>query len=908
MSFVPHSWHALALDQLPAELLGDPSQGLPQQLREERQQRYGLNRLPSKGGRSKLRILVDQFVNVMLLLLIAVAVVSAVLDLRAEQFPKDAVAIGVIVLLNALLGYFQESRAESALAALQALAMPMVKVRIAAEIHSMPAEQLVPGDVVMLEAGDRVPADLRLLEAARLSVQEAALTGESLAVQKDAKAVLSADTGLAERLNCLYQGTEVVNGRGLALVVATGAATELGRIASLLQHSEQGPTPLQERLDQLAKVLVGSALALVALVVAFGALAGQPLAELLEISLSMAVAIVPEGLPAVITVCLAVGTVRMAKRHALIRRLPAVETLGSVTTICSDKTGTLTANVMTVQLIEPADGSAIGKGQWHPLLRCAVLCNDGVVPERPGDAAAQGDPTETALLSAALAQALSPRQERLRWLRPLELPFSSERQRMAVVVSALNQQENPGQSPLLLMKGSPERVLEHCQFISTAAGPRPLNAEDRRALAEHFQSLASEGLRLLGFAERAWQQLDQVSDQTLEEVDEQGLCWLGLIGSIDPPRPEAIAAIGRCRSAGIRTLMITGDHPRTALAIAKQVGLIDHNTDTGLNSNKVQSDLVVSGRELEQLSEQQLEAVVGRSNVFARVLPEQKLDLVKALQRSHQVVAMTGDGVNDAPALRQSDIGVAMGITGTDVSREAADMVLLDDNFATIVSAVEEGRLVYENVRRFIRYILGSNVGELITIAAAPLLGLPVPLSPMQILWMNLVTDGLPALALAVEQSDDNLMVRKPAGRNETIFARGLGRYILEVGLVFAAIAIVLMALVARHPLSSGELNLDPNRWKTIVFTTLCIAQMGHALSARSERPLLQVPLFSNPWLIISVTVTSLLQLALIYVPLLRGFFGTYQLSLAELGLCFAFSLLLLLYLELRKLFKRSHH
>jgi Ca2+-transporting ATPase len=424
-------------------------------------------------------------------------------------------------------------------------------------------------------------------------------------------------------------------------------------------------------------------------------------------------------------------------------------------------------------------------------------------------------------------------------------------------------------------------------------------------LEEHFQVLASQGLRLLGFAERPWlQPVDQAAPQVLEEADEQGLCWLGLIGSIDPPRPEAIAAISRCRSAGIRTLMITGDHPRTALAIAKQVGLIDADADGSVDG----ADLVVTGRELEQLSDHQLELVVASTNVFARVLPEQKLDLVRALQRRHQVVAMTGDGVNDAPALRQSDIGVAMGITGTDVSRGAADMVLLDDNFATIVSAVQEGRLVYENVRRFIRYILGSNVGELITIAAAPLLGLPVPLSPMQILWMNLVTDGLPALALAVEQSDDNLMLRKPAGRNETIFARGLGRYILEVGFVFAAIAILLMALVVRHPLSDGNLNLDPNRWKTIVFTTLCIAQMGHALSARSERPLLQVPLFSNPWLIMSVVVTSLLQLALIYVPVLQRFFGTYPISLAELGLCLAFSLLLLLYLELRKLFKRSHH
>jgi len=882
----PTAWHTLSTDAVPGVLQVDPSQGLAEGVRQSRLERHGPNQLPSRGGRSNLRILIDQFVNVMLLLLIAVAVVSAVLDLQTGQFPKDAVAIGVIVLLNALLGYVQESRAEKALEALQAMATPMVKVRMQGQQHTIPAHDLVPGDVVLLEAGDRVPADLRLLEGARLAVQEAALTGESLPVDKDADVVLEADTGLPERINCLYQGTEVVHGRGTALVVATGAATELGRIASLLQSSTPAPTPLQERLDQLAKILVGSAMALVAVVVVAGALLGHPVAELLEVSLSMAVAIVPEGLPAVITVCLAMGTVRMAQRRALIRRLPAVETLGSVTTICSDKTGTLTANAMTVQLLEPSDGSSPAPGTLSPLLRCAMLCNDGQQPEAEGDPPAQGDPTETALLAAAVGAGLSPRGERRRRDRVAELPFSSERQRMSVLVQPAQNEA----SPLLLMKGSPERVLEHCSSIATAEGIRSLNDDDLRQLHDRFHALADDGLRLLGFAERPW---TERLPAALEPGDEQGLCWLGLIGSMDPPRPEAIKAIGLCRSAGVRTVMITGDHPRTALAIGRQVGLVEAGDQAA----------VLTGRDLEKLDPAALEEAITHTSVFARVLPEQKLDLVKALQRRQQVVAMTGDGVNDAPALRQSDIGVAMGITGTDVSREAADMVLLDDNFATIVAAVEEGRLVYENVRRFIRYILGSNVGELITIALAPILGLPVPLSPMQILWMNLVTDGLPALALAVESSDADLMQRRPAGRNETIFARGLGRYILEVGIVFAAIAVLLMWLVARHPLPADP-GLVPERWKTVVFTTLCLAQMGHALSARSQRPLWQLPPLGNPWLVLSVVVTSLLQLALVYVPPLQSFFGTYAISLAELGLCVAFSLLLLVYLELRKLFR----
>ena len=870
---------------------------------------HGPNRLELGEGRSTWRILWDQFSNVMLLMLLAVAAVSGAVALHQRSFPKDAIAILVIVLLNALLGYAQESRAQQALLALRNMAAPLVQVRRDADWQQLSSETLVPGDVIRLEAGDRVPADARLLEVADLAVQEAALTGEAEAVFKRSDPVLAADTPVLERHNCLFQGTDVVRGRGVAVVTATGMGTQLGQIAGMLNTAGGERTPLQARLDGLAKALVMSALSLVAVVVVLGWLLGQPLLNLLEVSLSMAVAIVPEGLPAVITVTLAIGTQRMVRRAALIRRLPAVEALGSVTVICSDKTGTLTQNRQVVQELRVGCEAVTVSGQGYEpvgrltsrglaapvgaesgcapgartlLLQAGVLCSDAEHKQRvDGHWEVLGDPTEGALSVAAIKAGIDDFELRSHFRRVAEIPFSSDRQLMAVWIDdaqgALQQPlgaSAAGSSRLLISKGSPETVISLCERWIDGRGVIPLSATQRQWWMDQAQQLAAGGLRVLAFA--------CAPHHPSPSQELQGLVLLGLMAQLDPPRPEVGAAVATCRKAGIRPIMITGDHPLTARAIAASIGLAGDGSE------------VLLGRELEQLDDQELRQMVARCNIYARVAPEQKLRIVKALQASGEVVAMTGDGINDAPALKQAHIGVAMGRTGTDVSKEAADMVLLDDNFASIVNAVEEGRLVYANIRRFVKYILGSNVGELLTIGSAPLLGLVgVPLTPLQILWMNLVTDGLPALALALEPGDAQLMQRRPAHPGESIFARGLGRYILRIGVVFALIVISLMLLAER----SGW------PWPTMVFTTLCLAQMGHALSARSEQPLLQVPAFSNPWLLVAVALTSGLQLLLLYVPPLARFFGTTPLSGQELLICVGFSLLLLLYLEIEKLY-----
>ena len=899
----PLQWHALAADACCAAL-GCNGQGLSSTEALRRLAESGPNRLELGNGRSGWRILREQFGNAMLIMLLAVAAVSAAIDLHQASFPKDAIAILVIVGLNALLGYVQESRAEQALLALRSMAQPLVQVRRDGRWQRLASEQLVPGDLIRLEAGDRVAADARLLETADLAMREAALTGEAEAVFKQPDRVLEASTPVLERINCVFQGTEVVRGRGLAVVSATGMGTELGQIAALITSAGGERTPLQARLDGLAHALVAGALALVSVVVLLGWLLGQPLLNLLEVSLSMAVAIVPEGLPAVITVTLAIGTQRMVHRSALIRRLPAVEGLGSVTVICSDKTGTLTQNRQVVQELRLA-GTAVrvsGHG-YEPsgsldavddappaaalqlLLESGVLCNDAELRRGSGgDWEVLGDPTEGALVVAAAKAGINAEHLRQRHRRVAEIPFSSEQQLMVVWVSdpagelQAGLGESKAASALLLSKGAPEAILGLCDRWLNRRGVESLSPEQRQQWLEQARQLAAAGLRVLAFA------CDPCSEPPDPKAPLQRLLLLGLMAQLDPARPEVAQAVATCRQAGIRPLMITGDHPLTARAIGAAVGL------AALESP------VLLGRELEQLSDAELSTVVQRCSIYARVPPEQKLRIVKALQGNGQVVAMTGDGVNDAPALRQAHIGVAMGITGTEVSKEAADMVLLDDNFATIVNAVAEGRLVYANIRRFVKYILGSNVGELITIGSAPLLGLVgVPLTPLQILWMNLVTDGLPALALALEPGDENLMQRPPAQPGESIFARGLGRYILRVGLVFALIVISLMLLAER----AGA------PWRTMVFTTLCLAQMGHALSARSERPLLEVKPFSNPWLLGAVALTTALQLALLYVPALSRFFGTTPLASGDLLICLGFSLLLFCFLELEKLYSR---
>ena len=905
-------WHALDSKQASELLESDLDRGLTVAEIQRRQQYFGKNELKETGKRSTLTILWDQFTNIMLIMLIIVAIVSAILDLYQNNFPKDAIAIFAIVILNGILGYLQESRAEQALAALKRLSSPDVRVIRDGVVQEIEAKELVPGDIIFLEAGVQISADGRLLETQNLQVGESTLTGEATAVNKDARAILAEDASLGDRINLIYKGTEVVQGRAKAIVTKTGMETEIGRIAAMIQAVESEPTPLQQRMSQLGNVLVSGSMALVALVTIGGVLrAGwQFFDELLEVSLSMAVAVVPEGLPAVVTVTLAIGTQKMIRRQALIRKLPAVETLGSVTTVCSDKTGTLTQNKMVVREVytsshhfqvtgdgyEPSgtflsqDGD---RSEQNPevkkLLQACVLCNDAWLQlnkkQQQTEWTILGDPTEGALLTLAGKASISKSEMDRLMPRGGEFPFDSERKRMSVIVTNPDDSEFPY---LMFTKGSTELILARCDRLLSEGKTESIFPEQKRLILETNDRLASNGLRVLGFA---YKPLAEIPPAASEEISEQKLIWLGLVGMLDAPRPEAVEAVRRCRQAGIRPVMITGDHPLTAMAIADRLDIASL------------SDRSVTGQELEAMSSEELEAIVEKVSVYARVAPEHKLRIVKALQKRGEFVAMTGDGVNDAPALKQADIGIAMGITGTDVSKEASDMILLDDNFATIVAATEEGRVVYDNIRRFIKYILGSNIGEVLTIAAAPLLGLGgVPLSPLQILWMNLVTDGLPALALALEPAEPNVMRRPPHSPRESIFARGLGLYMVRIGIIFALLTIGLMVWSYNY----DSLDGNPDRWKTMVFTTLCLAQMDHALAVRSDTRLtVEMNLFSNPYVLGAVTLTTALQLLLIYVAPLRNFFGTHWLSLTELAICFGFSMLMFVWIELEKLFQR---
>ena len=954
-------WHTLEVEEALKMQQSNFDTGLTFEQASERLQQYGTNELQEFGSRKPLSILIEQFTNIMLVMLIAVAVVSAILDLRSGDFPKDAIAISFIVILNGLLGFLQESRAEKALAALKRLSSPKVRVVRDSKIFEVPAKELAPGDIIFLEAGMQVAADGRLLSAQNLQLIESALTGEAQAVHKDSTLHLPENASLGDRINMVYQGTEVVQGRAKVLVTATGMQTELGKIATLLQSVEAEPTPLQQRMAQLANVLVAGSLGLVAVVIIAGILqtgSFKYFEQLLEVSLSMAVAVVPEGLPAVITVTLAIGTQRMVRHQALIRKLPAVETLGSVTTICSDKTGTLTQNKMVVQWINvpgyivrvTGEGySPTGTFELHTsyavehnpesninqtvtpikpqnypelelLLLACVLCNDAVLQKKHSEWEILGDPTEGALLSVAGKAGIQQTKLLSQFNRVAEFPFSSERKRMSVICQRRLKEEltqifsldsshlAPDSQILMFTKGSPELVLELCTYYIDASdtftsqilddgtsdnfptAPHTkrsfaLNPEKRAYILEQNNQMARQGLRVLGFA---YKLLDVVPKDD-EKTTERELVWLGLVGMLDAPRPEAKEAVAQCQQAGIRPIMITGDHQLTAQAVAYDLGIAKPG------------DLVLSGQDLETLSTDELEQQVNQVSVYARVSPEHKLRIVQALKNQGKLVAMTGDGVNDAPALRCANIGIAMGVTGTDVSKEASDMILLDDNFATIVRAVKEGRVVYDNIRRFIKYILGSNIGEVLTVAAAPLIGLGgVPLSPLQILWMNLVTDGLPALALAMEPPEPNVMRRPPYNSHESIFARGLGFYIIRIGIIFAIITIALMVWAYNYTQQSG----DPERWKTMVFTTLCLAQMGHALAIRSNTQLtLQLNPFSNPYVLAAVSLTTILQLMLIYVAPLRSFFNTHLLSLPELAISVGFSALVFVWIELEKLF-----
>ena len=868
----PIVWHLLAPeDALPA--LESTAAGLAPAEAESRRERWGPNQLEDKGIKSPWLILGEQLKSVMVLILLAAAVLSAVLGDYA-----DAGAILAIVVFFVALGVFQEYQAEQAIAALKALAVPEVKVRRGGELVRLHADQLVPGDVIVLEAGDAVPADARLLEAHGVAVLEAALTGESEAVTKTVAALSDAGTPLAERINMVYSGTSLAKGRAVAVVTATGMRTELGHIAGLLQSVSSGPTPLQKRLDQVGKTLAWVAVAISTLILGLGLLQGEPLRLMLLTAISVAVAAVPEGLPAVLTITLAFGARRMLKRQALVRKLTGIETLGSVSVICSDKTGTLTQNRMEVVELVTLAGAVPPAAELRPetslLLAAAALCNDSEL--RGGEA--QGDPTETALLMAAVQAGLDPASLRAAMPRKLELPFDSGRKAMSTLHPlAADRPESlallpnePGLS-VSFTKGAVDRLLEQSKTVLQDGRWVDLTDELRAGIESELERLASAGRRVLGCALRVWTQ----SPDSAALETELGL--IGLIAMIDPPRQEAKAAVATCREAGIRPVMITGDHPLTALAIATELGIGD-------------GQRVLTGRELDGLDADGLQKAALEVSVFARVAPEHKLRIVEALQTSGRIVAMTGDGVNDAPALKKADIGVAMGITGTDVSKEAADMVLQDDNFATIVAAVEEGRIIYDNLRKFLKFSVAGNLGKILVMLVAPLLGMPLALLPIHLLWLNLLTDGLLGLGLGLEPAEHKVMTRPPTAPDESIFGGGFIAQVLGMGTLIGALSLAPAIWLFSH---------DPDGpWQTVLFTSLAVGQVFQALAVRSSRDSLLSTGFSNPVLWGMIALVLGLQVLAIQLPLVQGLFHAQSLSPALLLMILAINSPVLLLAE----------
>lgn len=877
------AWHVLPWLDVAKALEVHPGKGLSLKEVNHRLTEFGKNILEAKKGVHPVFIFLGQFKDFMVLVLLAATIVSGLLGEIA-----DAVTIMAILIVNAILGFIQEYRAEKSIDSLKSLTAPEARVlRDGMEVR-IPAADLVPGDIVLMEAGDRIPADIRWIQAVNVEVEESALTGESHPVNKMVSALKDELTPMADRANMGYMGTVVVNGRGAGVVVATGMETEMGIIAGMIQSVEDEETPLQKRLAQLGKYLVLISIAVCALVVATGVWRGEGFYKMFLAGVSLAVAAIPEGLPAIVTVALAIGVQRMVKRKAIIRKLPAVETLGCATVICSDKTGTLTQNEMTVRQIY-TDRRMVAvtgqgydpKGEFHggdpmkdkdPLketLKIAALCNNSVLtrkgiqvagmfrsPSKDSPWGIEGDPTEGALLVAAAKagiwrETLERKEERIG-----EIPFDSDRKRMSVVYEG-----KAGRKAYV--KGAPDVILRLCQTELTAEGVVELNDIQRRTILRANDEMACKALRVLAVAERPLREKEK-GDEHIEE----DLIFVGLMGMIDPPRASAGKAIQVCRRAGIKPVMITGDHRLTAEAVAQELGILRGN-----------SQGILTGAELEQISDEELTKRVMDISVYARVTPKDKLRIVRALKRNNQVVAMTGDGVNDAPAVKEADIGVSMGKTGTDVTKEASAMVLADDNFATIVAAVEEGRAIYDNIRKFIRYLLSCNLGEVLTMFLATLVGLPLPLLAIQILWVNLVTDGLPAMALGVDGMDNDIMNRSPRAPGESVFARGLAR---KIGIRGMMIGLgTLFVFVAALFLGVNMLSA-----RTMAFSTLVFSQLFHVFDCKSEtRGIFEVGIFSNPYLVAAVAISTLMQLSVIYLPPLQAIFKTAPLYTWQWGL-----------------------
>jgi P-type Ca2+ transporter type 2C len=906
--------HALTLEGALQDLGSHLQEGLTAQEARARLERYGPNELQEKPRPGFLRLLLDQFNNFLVIILIVAAAVSLLLG---EYI--DAAAILAIVVLNSILGVVQESKAEQALAALKKMAAPNAQVIREGQQVTLPARELVPGDIVLLEAGNYVPADLRLVESINLKVEEASLTGESVPVNKDARVVLDSDIPLGDRKNSAFMSTLITYGRGRGLVTSTGMTTQIGMIAEMLQSYEEEQTPLQEKLEQLGKTLGIVSLAVCAFIFVFGVFRdtqlstvfregfgtylGEHREEILELfmtAVSLAIAAVPEGLPAVVTICLALGMQRMVARHALIRKLPAVETLGSATVICSDKTGTLTQNQMTVvrgwagghdfqvsgEGYNPEGQFYRGNSPFAPqndpptslLLRGGVLCNDARL-EQSGEEGGKrtwrlvGDPTEGALVVTAAKAGMWRADLEGRFPRVAEIPFDSDRKRMTTVHAAgdmrmgMLDMDNGGsgeplpESYLAFVKGAPDIVLQYCDDYAVDGEVRPLTSVVREQILDANSRMAKQALRVLGVAGRP---LPGVPDEPTPGQVECNLTFLGLMGMIDPARPEVKVAVATAKGAGLKSVMVTGDYPDTAAAIAEEIGMLSPGGK------------VLTGAELERMSEDELANVVDKVDAYARVSPAHKMKIVDALKMRGHVVAMTGDGVNDAPALKRANIGIAMGITGTDVTKETADMVLTDDNYASIVSAIEEGRVIYSNIRKFVFYLLACNVGEILIIFIAMLLKWPIPLSPIMLLMLNLVTDGAPAVALGLEKGDPDIMKRAPRPTKEPVINRDM-----QIGMVAVPVAdtiAVLGAFFLSMQWFPGNLAAS----QTVAFATLVSSELLRAYTSRSEYySVFAIGPFTNKWMVIATASSFVLLLIVMYVPFLQNVFGTYALDLA---------------------------
>ena len=852
------NWHKLSVPEV-FEMLGTSQQGLSGMDAGEKLLKVGPNELEEGKKKSKVGMLLTQFKDVMILILLGAAVISGVIgDLT------DTIVILIIVLLNAVIGFFQEYRAEKAMQALKQMAVTQARVLRDGNITWLPATALVPGDIVLLEAGNAVPADIRIIESINLKIEEAALTGESHAIDKITDPLEADDLPIGDRKNLAFKGTFVTYGRGSGAVIATGMQTELGRIAKMLQE-EETLTPLQQRMASFGKKLSILVLFLCVIFFVAGWLRGEELVKMVLTSISLAVAAIPEALPAVITISLALAAKRMIRFNSLIRKLPAVETLGSVTYICTDKTGTLTKNKMYAEqvfvnkkLYERNSLSPIKDQEEVMLLLHAFALNNDAVED--GEQIIKGDSTEIALMEVAREQNISPSV----WPRLAELVFDADRKLMTTF--------HPyGDKIISFTKGAPDILLTRCVNI---------NIDE---LEQQVDEMAAKGQRVLGFAYRYWDSLPGTTDSELHEYDLQ---FLGLAGIIDPPREEAAEAVAQCKTAGIVPVMITGDHPLTAKTIAQRIGILSN-----------EHDIVMTGQQLAALDNDSFLDRVEKIKVYARVSPEQKLQIVKMLQQKGHFVAMTGDGVNDAPSLKRANIGIAMGITGTDVSKEAAHMILMDDNFSTIVKAIREGRRIYDNILKFIKYLMTTNSGELWTLLLGPMIGLPVALLPIHILWINLVSDGLPAISLSFEKAEKDIMTRAPRSPQHNVFSDGRGLHMIWVGMLMAGIALSLQGWAIRNGL----------HWQTIVFNVLCLCQLGHVLAIRSERQsFFTQGIFTNKPLIAAVSVGFILQFGITYIPFLQPIFKTESLTLNEFILVGAASSLVFFAVEVEKLISRK--